>query len=145
VAETLVDALFEASRHWPCGIHTNKGLSGASPEAITRDRKTSINPSVFDATALIIMGSYQHAHPGVPGYEPDRAAGQADARRVDLAMKPIRDVTPDAGTYSNEADFFEPDWQNSFWGENYSALLKIKRKHDPTNLFRVHHGVGSDT
>lgn len=144
-ADDLVDALFAASRRWSFGIHTNKGLSGASPEAITRDRKTSINPSVFDATALVIMASHQYAYPGVAGHEPDRAAGQADIRRVDLAMKPIRDVTPDAGTYSNEADFFEPDWQHSFWGENYSALLEIKHKYDPTNLFRVHHGVGSDT
>jgi FAD/FMN-containing dehydrogenase len=144
-ADVLVDSLFQASRRWPFGIHTNKGLSGASPEAITRDRKTSINPSVFEAAALVIMSSFQYAYPGVQGHEPDRAAGQAGMHNVDLAMKPIRDVAPDAGTYSNEADFFEPDWQHSFWGGNYSRLLEVKRKYDPTNLFRVHHGVGSDT
>ena len=39
----------------------------------------------------------------------------------------------------------EPDWQRSFWGDNYARLLQIKHKYDPGNLFRVHHGVGSET
>ena len=37
----------------------------------------------------------------------------------------------------NETDYFEPDWQHSFWGENYPRLLAIKRKYDPRNLFRM--------
>ena len=28
---------------------------------------------------------------------------------------------------------------------NYARLLQIKHKYDPGNLFRVHHGVGSET
>jgi len=37
------------------------------------------------------------------------------------------------------------DWQRSFWGVNYARLLAIKKKVDPDNLFRVHHGIGSET
>jgi len=37
-----------------------------------------------------------------------------------------------------------PDWQRTFWGDNYVRLLEIKRTYDPGNLFRVHHGVGSE-
>jgi hypothetical protein len=59
-------------------------------------------------------------------------------------MRPIREATPGAGAYVNEADYFEPDWQYSFWGDNYPRLLDVKRRYDPTNLFRVHHGVGSE-
>jgi hypothetical protein len=48
------------------------------------------------------------------------------------------------GTYLNEADGHEVDWQQSFWGENYPRLYKIKQKWDPDNLFIVRRGVGSE-
>ncbi len=87
----------------------------------------------------------QYAYPGVAGHEPDHTAGRAIVARIDAAMRPIRETTAGAGAYVNEADYFEPDWQHSFWGDNYSRLLDVKRRYDPTNLFRVHHGVGSET
>jgi FAD/FMN-containing dehydrogenase len=59
-------------------------------------------------------------------------------------MKIIRQVTPNAGSYVNETDWFEPDWQDAFWGGNYPRLLQIKRKYDPGNLFTCHHCVGSE-
>jgi FAD/FMN-containing dehydrogenase len=59
-------------------------------------------------------------------------------------MEPIRAVTPDSGSYVNETDFFESDWQRSFWGDNYRRLLDVKQRYDPANVFRVHHGVGSE-
>jgi FAD/FMN-containing dehydrogenase len=63
---------------------------------------------------------------------------------VRAAMGPVRRITPGAGSYPNETDFFEADWQESFWGANYPRLLEIKRRYDPHNVFRVHHGVGSE-
>jgi FAD/FMN-containing dehydrogenase len=63
---------------------------------------------------------------------------------ITRAMKIIRDATPGSGAYPNEADYFEPDWQRSFWGVNYVRLLAIKKKVDPDNIFRVHHGIGSE-
>jgi FAD/FMN-containing dehydrogenase len=144
-ADTLTDALFEASRHWHFTLHANKALSGATAEARDRDGRTSINPAAFDAAALLIMASnQQNLYPGVPGHDPDEVAGRAIVARIDTAMRRIRDATPGAGSYVNETDYFEPDWQHSFWGDNYPRLLDIKRRYDPANLFRVHHGVGSD-
>jgi len=32
----------------------------------------------------------------------------------------------------------------SFWGPNYPKLRAVKAKYDPTGLFFVHHGVGSE-
>jgi FAD/FMN-containing dehydrogenase len=141
----LADALFAASRHWLTSLHLNKGLLGAAPEAVARDRATAINPAVFDAAALIITASMQqYAFPGVPGHEPDLVLAADRARRVGRAMDVIRALTPDSGSYLNETDYFEPGWQRGFWGGNYPRLLEIKRAYDPTNLFRVHHGVGSE-
>jgi FAD/FMN-containing dehydrogenase len=142
---TLAAALFEASRHWPVSLHINKALSGAAPDAVVRDRATSVNPAVFDAAVLAITASWQqYVFPGVPGCEPDTKLGAARARQVGDAMGPIRALTPVAGTYVNEADYFEPGWQESFWGANYPRLREIKQRYDPANVFRVHHGVGSE-
>jgi FAD/FMN-containing dehydrogenase len=59
-------------------------------------------------------------------------------------MRLIRAATPGGASYANEGDYFERDWKSEFWGSNYARLLRVKRAYDPGNLFRVHHGVGSD-
>jgi hypothetical protein len=140
----LAGALFEASRHWPVALHFNKGLAGAAPEAIARERETAMNPAVLDAAALVIASAHGPGFPGVPGHEPDAAAGEQARARVAAAMKPIRALTPEAGTYLNEADYFEPDWQRAFWGAQYPRLLAIKRRYDPSGMFTCHHCVGSE-
>ncbi len=43
-------------------------------------------------------------------------------------MDPLRAITPGGGTYGNEADVYEPDWERAFWGENYEELVRVKRK-----------------
>jgi FAD/FMN-containing dehydrogenase len=59
-------------------------------------------------------------------------------------MDELRTLAPDGGSYVSESDFFEKDWQHSYWGSNYARLASIKRKYDPTGLFFVHNGVGSE-
>ncbi|MFZ0668018.1 MAG: FAD-binding oxidoreductase [Acidimicrobiales bacterium] len=143
--DVLADALFDACHHWPVTLHLNKALWGANPEAVERDRATAINPAVFDAGALVITASNQQfVFPGVPGHQPDLELAASRSQAVENAIAAIRQVTPGAGSYLNETDYFEADWQESFWGSNYPRLLEIKRKYDPTNLLRVHHGVGSE-
>jgi hypothetical protein len=142
---TLADVLFRASRPLHIRLDFSKGLSDASAAALDRDRATAINPAVFDAAALATCVSWQQdAYPGVPGHEPDAKLAEACQRAVTQAMDVIRAVAPESGSYVNETDYHEPGWQRSFWGGNYARLLEIKRKYDPGNLFRVHHGVGSE-
>jgi FAD/FMN-containing dehydrogenase len=59
-------------------------------------------------------------------------------------MAAIRSVSEHSGSYVNESNYFEDDWQDSYWGDNYPRLLEIKRRYDPDNVFTVHHGVGTD-
>ena len=54
------------------------------------------------------------------------------------------DVAPESGAYFNEGDFREPNWQQTFFGSNYQALLEVKQKWDPESVFYVLKGVGSD-
>ena len=140
----LAAALFDASRHWTVGLHFNKAQAGASAEAVRRGRETSMNPVVFRAAALAIVASGEPRFPGLPGHEPDRATAEKASTKVHAAMQVLRDLTPDTGSYVNETDWFEPDWQQSFWGENYPKLLAIKQKYDPDGLFYCHHCVGSE-
>ena len=51
---------------------------------------------------------------------------------------------PRAASYVWETDYFEPNWRDSFWGDNYTRLKQIKLKYDPDGLFFLHHGVGSE-
>ena len=143
-AKSLAAALFQASRHWQVGLHFNKGLAGASADAVRRGRETSTNPAVYSAAALAIIAASDEGYPGVAGRQPNRAEGEEQRAQVTAAMRIIRDATPGAGAYVNEADYFEPDWQQSFWGENYPKLARIKRKYDPDGLFTCHHCVGSE-
>jgi FAD/FMN-containing dehydrogenase len=143
--ERLADALFASSRHWQVELHFNKGLAGAPADAITAGRDTAMNPAVLDAFALaIIAGGEQHAFPGLPGHEPNVAVAQKRAAAIGQAMDELRKIVPHGGSYVSESNFFEPSWQQSFWGSNYARLLTVKAKYDPDCLFFVHHGVGSE-
>ena len=141
----LAEALFDASRHGGLALHLNKGLAGAPPEALQAARDTATHPAVLDAFALVICAAEgPPAYPGVPGHEPDLQAAHRDAQRLRATMDALRRRVPVEGAYVSESDFFEPQWQQAFWGTNYPRLLAVKERYDPEGLFVVHHGVGSE-
>ncbi len=139
----LVDALFNASRQWTVGLHFNKGLFGAQPQAIEASKNTATHPDAFEAFALAIVAA--GGPPVFDGFPaPNLATANAHREHVHAAMDALRAVAPDTGAYVNECDYFQPDWQQRLWGANYPRLLEIKRRYDPDGLFYVHHGVGSE-
>ena len=53
--------------------------------------------------------------------------------------------SPFSGSYWSETDYFEQNFQLSYWGaEKYKRLLAVKRAYDPDGLFVCHHCVGSE-
>jgi FAD/FMN-containing dehydrogenase len=96
----------------------------------------SVNPAFRTEASMIIGISF-------PTTSDDQLAAAAKSLTNDV-LGPLREVSPNGGTYYNEADINEPDWQQAFWGSNYPRLLSIKNKWDPTGLFYSHHGVGSE-
>lgn len=141
----LARALFDSSRHWAVSLHFNKGLAGAPVEALASAQRTAINPGAIDAFALAIVASEgPQAFDGLPNTNSDPVAGREHARRVAAAMAKLRTIAPAFCSYVSESDYFERDWQQSFWGANYSRLQRIKRRYDPHGLFFVRHGVGSE-
>lgn len=143
--ELLANALFKASRYKGVGLHFNKGIAGAPPEAIALTRDTATNPSVLNAFALaIVADGQQPAYPGIPNHEPDVTKGRTAAENVRQCMNELKAVAPDGGAYVSESNYFEEGFQRSYWGSNHRRLAEIKTKYDPTGLFFVHNGVGSE-
>lgn len=141
----LSDRLFAGSRHADIELHFNKGLAGAPPDAIAAAEDTAMNPAVLTAFALaIVADGEQPAYPGIPGHEPDVAKGRAAAKAIDQCVEQLRAVAGQSGSYVNETNYFQREWQRAFWGDNYSRLAEIKQKYDPEGLFFVHNGVGSE-
>ncbi|OKL63059.1 hypothetical protein UA08_01912 [Talaromyces atroroseus] len=69
----------------------------------------------------------------------------ADQLRITNEFVPqLEAATPGGGTYENEADFRQPNWQETFFGSNYERLKEIKNKWDPESFFYVLKGVGSE-
>jgi FAD/FMN-containing dehydrogenase len=141
----LVDALFAASRFKMVRLFFNKGLSGANREVVKRVLDTAMNPDVINSFALAIIADGEGAaYPGQPKGAVDVPMAKADATAIERAAAALRTAAPDAGSYVSESNYFNANWQAAFWGRNYPRLRAVKRIYDPTGLFVVHHGVGSE-
>jgi hypothetical protein len=104
-----------------------------------------MNPAVCGAFALAIVADGQGpAYPGIAGHEPDVAQGRKAAETVRRCMTELRDIAPAGGAYVSESNFFEPDFQHTYWGRNYARLAELKKRYDPGGLFTVHNGVASE-
>ncbi len=140
----LANIFYKVSRLDKFSFHLQKGLSGASKEAIARTRDTAIHPAAFDAVGLIIMSAgSNNTYPGVSGYAPNNKMAHLAVNKINKAMRFFINAAPQAGSYANEADYFQKNWQQAFWGANYPRLLAIKHRYDPNNIFNCHHCVGS--
>ena len=106
----------------------------ANPDKIIN----SVNPAFRHEASMLVATSFisDNTPSGIE---------TANRKLTNEILGPIRKLTPTGGAYGNEADISEPDWQQSFWGSNYPRLLEIKKKRDPTDLFYVWHGVGSES
>jgi FAD/FMN-containing dehydrogenase len=141
----FAETLFAATRHWAVALHFNKGLAGTNAADVAAAKDTATNPAVLNAFALaIIAGGVPAAYLSLAGQPLDLATAHKNAVAIQTAGNELRKVVPNAGSYLSESNFFDRDWQSSFWGSNYPRLRAMKKKYDPEGLFFVHHGVGSE-
>ena len=92
----------------------------------------------------------------------DKAAQDEAIANLDIVLEPLRQITPNGGSYLNEVKAaplvrlcsltdkkqalpYEQDWQGAFWGDNYERLLEIKRAVDPDDVLWCFPCVGHDT
>ncbi|KMP02044.1 hypothetical protein CISG_09300 [Coccidioides immitis RMSCC 3703] len=127
----LVDLMFEYASFGP-GFNFIGKVSSAK-----RD-ETSTHPIWEQSRALLSFAA---------NWRDDASANEKRNAKLSLVeiSKKLGDIVgPGGGTYVNEANPYEPDWQNVFWGEKYARLLAIKKRIDPTNLFVCNRCVGTD-
>jgi hypothetical protein len=88
--------------------------TGRAPESVRAEiGDTAINPAVAHAFALAIVADGQGpAFPDVPGHTPDLTAGRRSAEAINQAMDALLEAAPGAGSYLNEADFFDENWRS---------------------------------
>ncbi len=113
----LAEALFAATDHWAVALHVNKGLAGADAADLAAAKDTAMNHAVLDAFALaIIAGGEPDAYRYLVDRAPDLGAARRDAKAIGDAADKLRRVAPDCGSYVSEGDYFDAQWQQSFWG-----------------------------
>ncbi|KAI0371373.1 FAD-binding domain-containing protein [Pilatotrama ljubarskyi] len=96
---------------------------------------TSVTPAWRDAIwHLSIKVQFQ--------YNSTRAETTALYESLEEHIQKFRDLTPGSGAYFNEGDVYEPDHEQSYWGENYEKLLQVKQKYDPDGLLDCWQCVG---
>jgi hypothetical protein len=72
-----------------------------------------------------------------------RQKGRPAADHVHRCMNELRAIASDGGAYVSESNYFESDFERSYWGANRTRLAEIKKKYDPEGLFFVRNGIGS--
>ncbi|KAI0533152.1 hypothetical protein GGR58DRAFT_506653 [Xylaria digitata] len=98
----------------------------------------AVNPAWRENLFYIIVGS---------GWTDDSTPAEIEAANKAItynAGAKLRSISEGAGSYLNEADIAEPNFQQSFWGTNYDRLLSIKNKVDPWDTFWAPTAVGSE-
>ncbi|KAL0935889.1 isoamyl alcohol oxidase [Colletotrichum truncatum] len=105
----------------------------------TRDKSTAVQPGWYDAVILDIF-----ERPVLDGSLTVSANTELfdDIRRNVLPV--YRKLSPNTGTYMNEADWGEEDFQEDFYSSNWKRLIEIKTKYDPSGIFYCQTCVGSD-
>ncbi|KAG0258602.1 hypothetical protein DFQ27_004540 [Actinomortierella ambigua] len=99
--------------------------------------ETSVNPAWREAlTFQVVPGGWLDTTP----WETQKVI----RRTLTKSINRLRELTPGGGTYMNEADPNEPNFQQNFFGVHYRTLYNIKYKYDPTGLFYCRRCVGSE-
>ncbi|KAF5357342.1 hypothetical protein D9758_005949 [Tetrapyrgos nigripes] len=113
-------------------VHVAGGqVSQIDPDSV------GLNPAWRNATMLLLSGAVWES-----GVTVDEYRVVQEKLKDDLAV--LESLAPGGGTYFNEGSLYEPNPQHTFFGDHYERLKVIKDTYDPTGLFIVAEGVGSE-
>ncbi|KAF9524365.1 FAD binding domain-containing protein [Crepidotus variabilis] len=103
----------------------------------------------IDSSSVGVNPSFRHSVANVLINErwADGISSVAIAQQIDMLKahtKTLDGISTDSGSYMNEGSLFERDFKKTFYGSHYTALRNIKFKYDPSSLFVVANGIGSD-
>ncbi|RAL17614.1 FAD binding domain protein [Aspergillus homomorphus CBS 101889] len=111
------------------GISLNVSRSGIPDNAVS--------PAWRDAQLDIVLGTAFDYYNYTNDVENQKLM-------TDTLIPMLEILTPDSGAYMNEADLNQPNWQWTFYRDNYAKLNSIKNKYDPNQTFYALKAVGSE-
>lgn len=129
---TAVSEAFKVLGDSQAFLVAGQGVRDAKP----RGGSNSVNPSWRRTIA--------HATNGLQFSPLNHTAKIEALAKINERTEPMRQLSPSMGSYVNENNPAEPDWQRSFWGDNYDRLLSIKREVDPLDVLWCDPCVGND-
>lgn len=121
----------------PSGISLTLALIGGG-EVLKPQSYTSVHPA-WRKTYMI--AEQVEAAPPSSGIEGLR---EVWGRATNKKLKAMKAITPGMGTYLNEADPYDPDWKETWYGDQWDSLKTTKDKYDPENVFWCWRCVGSE-
>ena len=113
-------------------------VGGGQVFADARDPYSGVNPAW--------RKSYVH-NVVARGWSPGTDQAAIDAIRKDITtvkVQAMKDLAPDTGCYMNEADRYDPDYLEDFYGEHLEKLMRVKKKYDAEGVFYCPTCVGSE-
>ncbi|KAK8068369.1 FAD-linked oxidoreductase sor8 [Apiospora saccharicola] len=136
IALQNTDAVIEAIRH----ISATAIFSGVSynvADGVQFPDDVAVQPYMRKTLIGVALGT--------PLNYTDWSASVAAQDQVTNDLVPtLEKLTPNGGAYLNEADFQQPDFQRTLYGDHYKRLLEIKRKYDPKSILYAKTAVGSE-
>lgn len=115
-------------------INASHAVSGTSPGI------NAVHPAWRET--LVHVFAYSEWDWSAP--DPVCVMQEREAFLTDSIEPSLRALAPDSGSYLNEANFAQVDWQEAFYGGNYERLLEVKHKYDPEMLLYAPTAVGSE-
>ncbi|KAF2159968.1 hypothetical protein M409DRAFT_70707 [Zasmidium cellare ATCC 36951] len=132
-----------AAQNQTAGTFLTVGLSGGPGVINTPDyRWGALNPSWHKAYLHLLVGGASTSPNETTS--PSQALSKNAEWIEENKEKLWRKWAPDMGAYMNEANPYNSNWKQDFYGSSYHRLLEIKKKYDPAESLFVLSGVGSD-
>lgn len=125
--------------HSSCDV-SQLWLMLVTPTTYPHTKTSALHPTWADA-----IWSVRIAKLWDPYFDSSADASQAYFAGVHEAMEPLRQRFPGMGVSLNEADIWEENAAEAFWGDNYTPLTVTKMEVDPWNRFSNWDAVGWDS
>ncbi|KAF4333509.1 isoamyl alcohol oxidase [Fusarium beomiforme] len=104
---------------------------------VSADSTSAVQPGWYKSIMLDIFEIQMNGTQVKPN------AGIFDYLRKNI-VPVYEQLSPETGTYMNEADWGNVNWKKDFFGSHWNKLSKFKAKYDPNGIFYCPHCVGSE-
>ena len=100
-------------------------------------RTTSVHPAWYHSVWSVVAYAMWNA-------DSSFEQRQRTVRLLQKGTQSLKQLAPEGCTYTNEGYAWLEGWSQEFWGDNYGALLDLKKRYDPYQLLSCWHCVGWD-